>query len=269
MFRADCHIHTRNSDGYHLFDEILEMAVKSNLTHIAVTDHDTLKGYEEVKTKSEEFGIKTVKSLEISAIDKNTGIRVHLLGYNIKKDHIIESLCKDIVQQRNEKAKKQVEVLNKIGYKIDYDELYEFSKGYIFKQHIFDVLLMSGQTEKIFPSINETLFKNGGECDLAMDYIDVREAVKAVKASGGYAVIAHPGQQKNIYLVDDLVKLGLNGLELNHEANSTEYRALIEEKAEEYNLILTGGSDYHGIYARRDTEVGSYLCEESAQIIFQ
>ena len=53
-----------------------------------------------------------------------------------------------------------------------------------------------------------------------MDYIDVREAVKAVKASEGYAVIAHPGQQKNIYLVDDLVKLGLDGLELNHEANS-------------------------------------------------
>ncbi len=269
MFRADCHIHTRNSDGYHLFDEILEMAVKNKLTHMAVTDHDTLKGYEEIKTKSEKVGIKTVKSLEISAIDKITGIRVHLLGYNIKKDYIIEELCKDIVYQRNEKAKKQVEILNHTGYKIDYDELYEFSKGYIFKQHIFDVLLRSGQTEKIFPSINETLFKNGGECNLAMDYIDVREAVKAVKASGGYSVIAHPGQQKNIHLVDELVKLGLDGLELNHEANSIEYRELIMRKAKEYNLILTGGSDYHGIYARRDTEIGSYLCEENAQIIFQ
>lgn len=269
MFKADCHIHTRNSDGYNTVDEIFEMALKSELTHMAITDHDTLKGYEETKIKSEKFGIKTVKSLEISAIDKNTGIRVHLLGYNIKKDHIIEELCRSIVQQRNQKAKKQVETLNKNGYKIDYDELYVFSKGYVFKQHIFDMLLKTGQTENIFPSINETLFKNGGECDIDMDYIEVREAVKAVKQSGGYSVIAHPGQQKNIYLVDELVKLGLYGLELNHEANSIEYREMIEEKAKEYNLILTGGSDYHGIYARRDTQVGSYLCEQNAQIIFQ
>lgn len=269
MFRADCHIHTRNSDGYNTVDEILEMAVKNKLTHIAITNHDTLKGYGEIKSKSELLGIKTVKSLEISAIDQETQIKVHLLGYNIKKDHIIETLCRDIAVQRNEKAKKQIEVLNKKGYKIDYDELYEFSKGYIFKQHIFDMLFRSGQTESMFPKINETLFKNGGECDLDIEYIDIKEAVKAVKASGGYAVIAHPGQQKNIYLVDELVKLGLDGLELNHEANSQEYRTLIKEKSQKYDLILTGGSDYHGIYARRNTQVGSYLCEENAKKIFQ
>lgn len=269
MFRADCHIHTRNSDGYNTIDEIIEMAVKSKLTHIAITNHDTLKGYEETKIKTEENGIKTVKSLEISAIDKDTGIKVHLLGYNIKKDYIIEELCSDIVSQRNDKAKQQIEILNKKGYKIDYDELYEFSKGYIFKQHIFDMLLRTNQTESMFPSINETLFKNKAECDLEIDYIDVREAVKAVKASGGYAVIAHPGQQKNIYLVEKLVKLGLDGLELNHEANNNDYRKIIIDEAKKYNLILTGGSDYHGIYARRDTQVGSYLCENNAEKIFQ
>lgn len=269
MFKADSHIHTRNSDGYNTIDEVILMAKNQSLTHIAITDHDTLRGYDETHEKAAKAGIKTVKSLEISAIDKENGKRVHLLGYNIKDDYIIERLCNNIIEQRNSKAQKQVEVLRDRGYAIDYNELYEFAKGYIFKQQIFDMLLRSGQTEAMFPKINETLFKHGEICDIDMEYIDVRKAIKAVKDAGGYAVIAHPCQQNNIYIVDELVKLGLDGLELNHEANSDAYKIQIAEKAKQHKLILTGGSDYHGLYAKRKAQVGSHLCEESAQIIFQ
>lgn len=269
MFKADSHIHTRNSDGYNTIDEVIAMAKIKNLTHIAITDHDTLRGYDETCQKAGKAGIKTIKSLEISAIDEENGKRVHLLGYNIKDESIINNLCADIIAQRNQKAEKQVAILNDKGYKIDYEELYEFAKGYIFKQQIFDMLLRSGQTKNIFPEINETLFKYGGICDIDMQYIDVRKAVKAVKEAGGYAVIAHPCQQDNLYIVDELIKLGLDGLEVNHEANNEQYRIKIIEKAQQHNLILTGGSDYHGLYAKRDAQIGAYLCEESAQIIFQ
>ncbi|MGB5823157.1 MAG: PHP domain-containing protein [Proteocatella sp.] len=269
MFKADSHIHTRNSDGYNTIDEVISMAKNQNLTHIAITDHDTLRGYDEACEKAAKVGIRTIKSIEISAIDKENGKRVHLLGYNIKDDDIIDRLCSGIISQRNYKAEKQIEVLNSKGYKIDYNELYKFAKGYIFKQQMFDMLLRSGQTEAMFPKINETLFKHGGICDIDMEYIDVRKAVKAVKDAGGYAVIAHPCQQNNLYIVDELVKSGLDGLEVNHEANNDEYKIQIIEKAKQHNLILTGGSDYHGLYAKRKAQIGSYLCEESAQIIFQ
>lgn len=269
MFKADSHIHTRNSDGYNTIDEVISMARAQKLTHMAITDHDTLRGYDDIHEKASKMGIKTVKSLEISAIDKENGKRVHLLGYNIKDDEIINKLCAGIIAQRNNKAEKQLEVLNNKGYELDYSELYQFAKGYIFKQQIFDMLLRSGQTEEMFPQINETLFKYGGICDIDMEYIDVRKAVRAVKDAGGYAVIAHPCQQDNLYIVDELVKLGLDGLELNHEANNDQYKIQIVKKARQHKLILTGGSDYHGLYAKRKAQVGSYLCEESAQIIFQ
>ena len=268
-FRADCHIHTRNSDGYDDIDSIVAACVQKNLTHMVATDHDTFRGYEEIRYKAAEAGISTVKSIEISAIDKDAGKRIHLLGYNIKDEEIINRICDVMIEQRNEKAARQISELKALGYDINYDQLYDFSGGYIFKQHIFDVLYRTGQTESMFPEINETLFRNGGRCEIKMEYIDIRKAVRAVKDSGGYAVIAHPGQQDNLYIVDELVREGLDGLELNHASNSEKYRKLITEKALQHGLILTGGSDYHGRYSRRDTGIGEYLCEHSAHIIFQ
>ncbi|WP_051188590.1 PHP domain-containing protein [Proteocatella sphenisci] len=269
IFKSDSHIHTRNSDGYDDIDTIISMAEQKELSHIAVTDHDTFRGYDEIHTKTTLSGIKTVKSIEISAIDPNTGKKIHLLGYNIKEDDIINRLCGPMIEQRNEKARRQIKELGALGYDISYEQLYEFSRGYIFKQHIFDVLYKTGQTEAMFPHINETLFKNGGKCQHNMEYIDIRKALRAVKDSGGYSVIAHPGQQDNLYIVDELVKEGLDGLELNHVSNSEEYKKQITEKALKYGLILTGGSDYHGIYSKRDVNIGEYLCEHSAHIIFQ
>lgn len=269
MFKADSHIHTRYSDGYNTVEEVVQIAKDKGLTHIAMTDHDSLKGYDHKKAVCQRAGIKTVKSIELSAIDFNTNTKVHLLGYNIKEDKLIEEFCRPIVEQRNEKGRKQVEILNSLGYEITFDQLYDFSGGYIFKQQIFDLLYMSGQTESIFPKINETLFKHNGIADIHMEYLDVFKAVKVIKDSGGFAVIGHPCQQNNIYLVDSLVKIGLDGLELNHEANTDAYKKIIKEKAEKYNLLLTGGSDYHGKYARRTNEIGSYICEENAKIIFE
>lgn len=269
IFKSDSHIHTRNSDGYDNIDTIISMAEKKGLSHIAVTDHDTFRGYDEIHSKTTLSGIKTVKSIELSAIDPNTGKKIHLLGYNIKEEDIINRLCSAMIEQRNEKARRQIKELRASGYDISYDQLYEFSRGYIFKQHIFDVLYKTGQTEAVFPQINETLFKNGGKCQQKMEYIDIRKALRAIKDSGGYSVIAHPGQQDNLYIVDELVKEGLDGLELNHVSNSEEYKKRITEKALKYGLILTGGSDYHGIYSKRDVKIGEYLCEYSAHIIFQ
>lgn len=268
-FKADAHIHTRNSDGYDNIDNILLKAKQEGLSHLVVTDHDTFRGYDNIKSKTNAAGIITVKSLEISAIDNNTGKRVHILGYNIKDEDIINTLCATMREQRNEKAAMQIKELRSLGYDISYDKLYEFSDGYIFKQHIFDILYKTGQTESMFPDINNTLFKSGGKCELKMEYIDVRKAVRAVKESGGYCVVAHPGQQDNLYIVDELVKDGLDGLELNHVSNNEEYKSRIIEKAIKHKLILTGGSDYHGLYSKRDVNIGEYLCEYSAHIIFQ
>lgn len=267
--KADLHLHTRYSDGYNTVEEIVQMAVKAGLTHIAMTDHDNLIGYEEKKSRCAEYGIKTIKSVEISAKDFELGKVVHVLGYNIKEDAPIQKICDPIKAARNDKAYRQVKTLNQLGYQIDFDELYRFAGGYIFKQHIFEMLYRSGQVESIFPSMNETMFRKGGALYHHMDYIDVVSAVKAIKEAGGYAVIAHPNQQNNLKTVENVIEYGLDGIELNHEANGEYYRKMIMECAKQYQLFLTGGSDYHGAYARREDQVGSYISEESGHQVFE
>ena len=103
-FRADCHIHTRNSDGYDDIDSIVAACVQNNLTHMVATDHDTFRGYEEIRYKAAAAGISTVKSIEISAIDKDAGKRIHLLGYNIKDEEIINRICDVMIEQVVERA---------------------------------------------------------------------------------------------------------------------------------------------------------------------
>ena len=269
MNNADLHLHTRYSDGYSTVDDIVQKAVEAHLTHITITDHDNLDGWAETFEKAKAAGLKTVKSVEVSAMDYVSRKVVHVLGYNIKEEAPIRTICDPIKQMRNDKAYIQVKKLNELGYHIDFDELFQYAKGYIFKQHIFEMLYRTNQVEAMFPSINETLFRYPGALYYHMEYIDVIEAIKAIKAAGGYAVLAHPNQQNNIDTVDRVYRYGLDGIEYNHESNKAEYMKIIKEYAQKYDLILTGGSDYHGAYARRREIVGSYLSEESGYKVFE
>ena len=88
-------------------------------------------------------------------------------------------------------------------------------------------------------------------------------AVRAVKDAGGMAVLAHSGQQQNFSLIKGLVEQGLDGLELNHHANSLKDKEIIRKYASDYHLFLTGGSDCHGAYEKNSPGVGDYLAEES------
>lgn len=269
MKKADLHLHTRYSDGFNTVDEIIEKALQANLTHIAFTDHDNLDGYDEKLKKADAAGLKTIKSIEISAMDYESNKVVHILGYHIKDEYSIRKICDPIKAMRNDKAEQQVKGLKKLGFDIDYEKLYEFANGYIFKQHIFEMLYKSKQVESMFPSINESLFRSPGPLYVKMNYIDVRDAVRAVKDAGGYAVLAHPNQQKNIDTVDRIIPYGLDGIELHHESNKPEYMEIIKAHAKKHDLFLTGGSDYHGAYARRKDQVGSYLSEDSGYKVFE
>ena len=106
-------------------------------------------------------------------------------------------------------------------------------------------------------------FKNGGICAFDIRYISPLEALKAIKNSGGLAVLAHSGQQQNFSLIPELVKNGLDGLELNHHSHSPKDRETIREYAEKYSLFLTGGSDFHGEFEPADVDLGDFIAEQS------
>ena len=259
--KADLHIHSTFSDGSDTVEQIIEAALGFGLDAIAITDHDTLSHMAQIPDDTGDM--RVVAGVEISAVCRKTKIRAHVLGYNIRKPEKITELTQPLLNRRNMNSEKQVEILVSHGYKIDIDKLARADGKYLYKQHIMDWLVTTGQAPDMFGDFYKKTFKHGGICFLDTGYIDVFEAVSAIKESGGLAVLAHPGQQQNFGLIQGLVEIGLAGLEFNHHSHSKRDAEVIQDFAERYSLFLTGGSDYHGRYESRLSGIGSFLSEES------
>lgn len=260
MIRADMHIHSTVSDGSYTMEEIVKMAEEKKLDAIAFTDHDTLSHAARLP-KSDT--VKVAAGIEISAYDYDKDFRVHVLGFGIRDIASVERVVHPTLEARHANSMRQIEILNQHGFHIDPDALPKADGRYIYKQHIMDYLLQQGAVDELFGDFYYATFKNHGICHFDIEYIRPEAAVRAIKDAGGYAVLAHSGQQQNFELIPGLVNVGLDGLELNHHANSAEDRKLIREYAEKYDLCLTGGSDCHGRYEKDSPEVGDYLAEES------
>lgn len=266
MIKADMHIHSTVSDGSYTMEEIVAMAEAKGLHAIAITDHDTFSHAAKLP-KSDK--VTVLAGVEVSAFDYNKNFRVHILGYGIKQPEILERVVRPTLEARHQNSLRQIEVLRQNGYEIDIDKMPKADGKYIYKQHIMDWLVRQGKVEELFGEFYYSTFKNHGICHFDIEYISPRAAVRAVKDAGGYAVLAHSGQQQNFELIPGLAEAGLNGLELNHHANSEEDKRIIREYAKRYHLFLTGGSDCHGRYEAGSPEVGDYIAEQSgAEAIF-
>jgi phosphoribosyl 1,2-cyclic phosphate 1,2-diphosphodiesterase len=259
MIRADFHIHSTLSDGSDTVAEIVEKAVKRGLTAIAITDHDTLSLPRQLPRDPR---IQVLGGIEISAIDPQTGIKAHVLGYQIEDIETVEKLVAPIRERRHQNSLRQIERLRDHGYEIDLSRLHKADGQYVYKQHIMEYLVKTGQAAEMFGPFYYLVFKHGGYCDFDIRYVDVRDAVAAIHRAGGKAVLAHPGQQQNFYLI---AAVPFDGVEYNHMENTPEDKETIMECVRDSStpLILTGGSDYHGRYGDKLIELGACLSSES------
>jgi len=258
--RADLHIHSTVSDGSNTIEALIKKAKSAGLGAIGITEHDTLAHLNRLPLDAD---LQIIGGVELSAIHRETGAKAHMLGYHIQKPEIITALTLPLLEARNRNSERQVEILMGLGYQFDFEQLTRADGKYLYKQHIMEWLYKSGQVPDMFGAFYQVTFKNKGVCDFDIAYIDVFDAVRAIKESGGLAVLAHPGQQQNFFLIPALAKLGLDGLELNHYANSETDRKAIDDYAAQYGFFLTGGSDYHGSFGREPYGVGEILSEES------
>ncbi len=260
MLKADLHIHSTFSDGSDSISQIVKEAENRGLDIIAITDHDTLAHAGHIPTDSK---VKIIAGIEISAVDPQNNTRAHILGYNIREPELVTRLTQPTLFARNLNSEKQARILIENGYDIDIEKLQRAQGKYLYKQHIMDYLVSTGQAPEMFGEFYYRVFKNDGICAFDIDYISVYEAVTVIGKAGGLAVLAHSGQQQNFYLIPALAELGLAGLELNHHTNSDKDKEIIRRYSEEYGLFLTGGSDYHGRFEPQDFGIGDIISEES------
>ena len=259
MIKADLHMHSSVSDGSDSVQELIAKAVQKGLDAIAVTDHDTLSHLNRIPQTSP---IKVLGGIEISAIDKQTKIKAHVLGYGIRDIGMVEAFVAPILLRRHENSLRQIKLLGQNGLRIDTDLLHKADGRYIYKQHIMEYLVATSQVMDMFGHFYQTVFKHGGYCDFDIDYVSVQEAVDVLHMAGGKAVLAHPGQQRNFYLLE---RLSFDGVEYNHMANSPGDKSVIMACIEKSKapLFLTGGSDYHGRYEDVPVDIGDYVSCES------
>lgn len=268
--KADFHIHTDISDGYNNIKEIMKMAKENGLTHIAITNHDTIDGLEEAINLGKQEGIKVIPGIEISAFNFEKNKKVHVLGFDFElQGKNIKKLCDPILEKRNANSISQMNKLVSNDYEISTKNILHRAKNseVIYKQHIMAELMDKGYTNGIYSDLYKKLFKNGGICDRDIDYADAVEAVKAIKADGGIAILAHPGQLDSFDIIDKLVEAGLDGLELNHEDHSSEDMNRIKSYSDKYDFIFTGGSDFHGEYGS-EIKLGDITSPEETIKVF-
>ena len=251
--KCDLHVHTTMSDGSDSFAEVLVQAVKDNIKLVAFTNHDTTAGLDEAINMTSTYKVEIIGGIEISAWDVLRGRKVHILGYGLtSKSPAIEALCAPVLKRRDDNSRWQLDQLVTAGFDIDTDMIpvYAQTGTALYKQHIMAALTKEPYDSSEYQQLYRSLFKGSGICVRDIDYVDARDAVSAIIKDNGVAALAHPGQLQSYDLVSELVDCGLQGIEKYHHDHEPDDWKICDELAERYNLICTGGSDYHGHFGR-------------------
>lgn len=248
--KADLHVHSCYSDGTFLPNELLAIAIKNKISDIAVVDHDTFAGTDDLREIFAQSPVNYIEGIEISAYDFKRNRKVHILGYGIQFPEYVEKLCQPLLERRTANTLKQVKKIQSAGYEIELEEVTKKAQNStaVYKQHVMDVLIEKGYETAIYGPLYHQLFKNNGVAEMDIEYIDVYKAIEAVKLGGGLAVVAHPGQLDSYDLIEELVSFGLDGIEKYHPDHNLKDQRRVQQLLEKYHLKCFGGSDFHGEY---------------------
>ncbi len=255
--RLDLHLHSTASDGTLSPTDVVKLAAQTKLQIIALTDHDTTQGIDEALAAGDAAGVEVIPGVELStSVDAG---ELHMLGYLI--DFHQSSLVKRLAQfqeARRGRADQIVEKLNAIGVRLDLDRVRELAgEGSIGRAHVARALVEAGHVASMDEAF-ERYLSRGRAGYVARPRLSPVEAVELVHASGGVAVLAHPFSVADLdTTLARLVGAGLDGIEVFYSLYNDEQRHALANLAERFDLVPTGGSDFHGPGEREGREIGT------------
>ncbi|MCI8440981.1 MAG: PHP domain-containing protein [Provencibacterium sp.] len=258
---ADLHCHSRMSDGSLGIDEIVFFAKRAGLAAIALTDHDTLAGVTRAQVLGKRYGLEVLPAVEISCTDEGSGRPVHLLCYLPQKPDRLEGMLKATLDRRTAAGKEMLaRVMRFFPLTEEQVSKYFSHSQSIYRVHIMHALADLGYTGEVYGPLYEELFGQNGSCRVRFPYPPLEQALNLVRDAQGIAVIAHPGEQGHLQLCERLAGEGkIQGLEVYHPRNSVCDRERLREICERFQLIPTGGTDFHGSYSPLPSPLGSYM----------
>lgn len=262
---GDLHCHSVCSDGFNTTAQIADFASRVGLTHIALTDHDTMKGVARFTEEAARFGITVIPGVECTCTDYKRGRSVHMLCYAPKQPELLQEFLNQTLQRRRESKLAMTEKIGKL-YPLTYDDVLAASaeSASIHETHLIAPLAAMGYTPTVCGDLLKSLIGKNGSCYVPIRYPDVWDVVEMIRKTGGIAVLAHPGQFNSLDLAEELAREGLlDGIECFHPRNDAEVTQKSLTICEKYNILVTGGTDFHGMYSASPHPLGTCTTDET------
>lgn len=209
------------------------------------------------------YNIEVIPGIEFSASYENT--EIHILGYFIDyRNILLKKYIEDFRIKRIERIKKIIDIVNGLGYKINYYEIFNFFGSNISPGRPHIALLMV--RKKIVRNYNEAFNKflgDGKIADVKKQNPAVEEILGLIKEISGISFLAHPGKLNNCALVQDVLKMNIDGIETVHPSHSREESLCFRKLALQNSKLMSGGSDYHGVISGEEKHFGKYYIKEN------
>ena len=252
----DLHTHTNASDGTDSPTQLIDKAINRGINILALTDHDTTRGWDEAKSAllnhPSQTEMKLVLGSEISCQDEN-GISIHMLGLLFDPNYQpLFEVLERTRENRHSRMERIIARLNEAGIDITIDEVNAQRKGdaTLGRPHLADALVARGHVASRDEAF-AALLHNKSKFYINHYSPSPVETIRLIKAAGGVAIIAHPlasqrGRTISMDLFESLIAAGLDGIEVDHRDHSENEKSELLRFAIENELIVTGSSDYHG-----------------------
>ena len=243
---ADLHLHTNFSDGTYTPEELAAHAQRCGLAAIALTDHDTVEGCERTGAACAKAGVEFISASELTA--ELNDHELHLLGYflDTKNGRLLEQLAR-FQEVRQNRIREMCARLNAIGVPLAAESVFAIancrSPG---RPHVGRALVQQGLCSSLDEAFERYLKKNRPAW-VPKFKMSAREAVELIHQAGGLAVMAHPALNRADDQIPELVSAGLDGIECFHTKHSAAISEYYLQIAAKHHLLVTGGSDCHGM----------------------
>ncbi|MFE3858084.1 PHP domain-containing protein [Streptomyces griseorubiginosus] len=261
--RIDLHCHSTASDGTDTPAELVRNARAAGLDVVALTDHDTTRGYREA-VAALPAGLTLVTGAELSC--RIDGVSMHLLAYLFDPEEPALLAERELVRDdRVPRARAMVARLQELGVPVTWEQVARIAgDGSVGRPHVATALVELGVVPSVDAAFTADWLADGGPAHVAKHETDPFEAIRLVKAAGGVTVFAHPGAGKRGRTVPEsaiaeMAAAGLDGIEVDHMDHDTDTRERLRGLAKELGLLTTGSSDYHG--SRKTVALGEYTTD--------
>ncbi len=260
----DLHSHTTASDGQHTPSELVQLAARAGVTHLSVTDHDTVCGVPEAAGAAKQLGIDLICGIELSAFIGDR--EVHILGHFVDvADEELGRLSHRLRTERERRMQRMIEKLNALGIPVAMTQVLSVAgSAHLGRPHLARALVERG----ICSSTKDAFVRflaNGRPAFVERQRLSGQLAIAMVRQARGAATVAHPAvSQVSVEELRSLKAAGLAGLEVFHSDQKPNMQAKYLTIAKQLDLVPTAGSDFHGEKVAPGRRLGSASMEPDA-----